>query len=78
VPRKETRDDRLIAAQPVEGRAGRLECGVEEVAARGLLKRDPGQAFKRSRSGEDQTINLVAVVDDVSLRGKGSHVVAQE
>jgi len=27
-------DDRLIAAQPVEGRARRLECGVEEVAAR--------------------------------------------
>ena len=71
-------DDRLIAAQPVEGRARRLECGVEEVAARGLRKRGPRQAFKRSRSREDQTINLVAVVDDVSLRGKGSHVVPQE
>src|SRR5882724_227947 len=71
-------DNRLIAAQPVEGRARRLECGVEEVAARGLRKRGPGQAFKRSRSREDQSINLVAVVDDVSLRGKGSHVVPQK
>src|SRR6266403_4675612 len=71
-------DDRLIAAQPVERRARRLECGVEEVAARGLRKRGPGQAFKRTRSREDQTINLVAVVDDVSLRGKGSHIVPQQ
>ena len=43
----ERMDNRLIAAQPVERRARRLECGVEEVAARGLLKRGPGQAFKR-------------------------------
>jgi hypothetical protein len=71
-------DDRLIAAQPVEGRARRLECGVEQVATRDFLKRGPSEAFKRSRSREDQTINLVAVVDDVSLRGKGSHVVPQE
>ena len=71
-------DDRLIAAQPVEGRARRLECGIEEVAAPGLRKRGPGQAFKRARSREDQTFNPVAVIDDVSLRGKGSHVVPQE
>ena len=71
-------DGRLIAAQPVERRARQLECGVEEVAARGLRKRGPGQAFKHSRSREDQTINLVAVVDDISLRGKGSHAVPQE
>src|SRR6266480_6332262 len=46
-------DDRLIAAQPVEGRARRLECSVEEVAARGLRKRGSGKTFKCSRSRED-------------------------
>src|SRR5258708_6267934 len=50
-------DDRLIAAQPVERSARRLECGVEEVAARDLRMRSSGQAFERSRSREDQTIN---------------------
>ena len=74
----ERSNDRLIAAQPVERRARRLECGVEEVAGRGLRQCGPRQAFKRSRSREDQTINLVAVVDDVSLRGEGSHAMPQE
>ena len=71
-------DGRPIAAPPVEGRARGFECGVEEISAHKCQKRGARQSVKRSRPRENQTINLLAVIDDVSLRGKGSHAVPQE
>src|SRR6266404_2366536 len=71
-------DDRRVAAQPIEWCPRRLERGVQDIRACSRRPGEKRQRVERARAGENEAVDVGAVLEHVLLRGERAHAVPEQ